>query len=261
MKRKLTTIFYADGARYSEQMEDDEHGTLARLKRARAIMGEAFARHEGRQLNTWGDAVIAEFASVVEAVRAAVAIQDAVAAENLALPPEKRMLFRIGINLGDVIVDGQDIYGDGVNVAARLESLAAPGGIVVSGTVHGFVRKQLAVAFEFAGDEPMTNGGDKVATYRVVMRNRNAPEEPPAKVPHDAFTRIGARIDRIRQWLLRQPRRVQGAAMMILFFFGLNVLFTGIAAPWFIFPSLPFAFFLWRHYRRSGGLAGNDVKW
>ena len=126
MKRKLTTIFCADVQSYSAMMAGDEAETLARLRRYRSIMGELFERHEGHKVNTWGDAVIAEFSSVVEAVRCAVEIQDAIGAENRDLPGNKQMWFRIGINLGDVMQDGGDLYGDGVNVAARLESLADP---------------------------------------------------------------------------------------------------------------------------------------
>lgn len=109
MRRKLTTIFYADGAGFSAQMAEDEAGTLSRLKRARDIMGEIFARHEGRQVNTWGDAVIAEFASVVGAVRAAVAIPDAIATANLDEPEGRRLAFRIGITLGDAMEDGGNL--------------------------------------------------------------------------------------------------------------------------------------------------------
>ena len=118
LKRKLTTIFCADVQSYSALMANDEADTLQRLQRYRAIMGELFERHDGRKVNTWGDAVIAEFSSVVEAVRCGVEIQDAIGAENRDLPKAKQMWFRIGINLGDVMQDGTDLYGDGVNVAS-----------------------------------------------------------------------------------------------------------------------------------------------
>ena len=124
---------FADAQGYSALMASNEAATLERLNRYRAIMSALFVRHEGRQVNTWGDAVITEFASVVEAVRCAVEIQDSLGAENRGLPKSQQMWFRIGINLGDVMVDGNDLYGDGVNVAQRLEALAEPGGILVSG--------------------------------------------------------------------------------------------------------------------------------
>lgn len=271
MKRKLTTILYADGAGYSDHIERDEQGTVLRLKRARGIMREIFAAHDGREVNSWGDAVIAEFPSVVEAVRAAVAIQDAIATENLSHPEEARMAFRIGINLGDVMVDGDNLLGDGVNVAARLESLAEPGGIVVSGNVHSLVHRQLAVGFDFAGDEVVKGHEDPVPSWRVVMPGRNAPAEaaaapapgprPAPGPPPDLFARVGRFIDRVRAWLRAQPRGVQRAAGLIAVFLTLNVLFTGIAAPWFIFPSAPFAFYIWRHYNRTRGQGRGDVKW
>ena len=115
-------------------------------------MNELFKRHDGRKVNTWGDAVIAEFSSVVEAVRCGVEIQDAIGAENRGLPFTKQMWFRIGINLGDVMQDGTDLYGDGVNVASRLELLADPGGIMVA-TVYDLTHKQLSFAYDFAGEQ------------------------------------------------------------------------------------------------------------
>ena len=176
MKRKLTTILFADAQGYSALMASDEAATLERLNRYRVIMAGLFARHEGRQVNTWGDAVIAEFSSVVEAIRCAVEIQDSLSAENRSLPKPKQMWFRIGINLGDVMVDNDNLYGDGVNVAQRLEALAEPGGIMVSGTVHSLAHKQLSLAFDFAGDQEIKNSEDRVPTYRVRMAGRNLPD-------------------------------------------------------------------------------------
>src|SRR4051812_9496487 len=126
-RRKLTTIFSADVQDYTRMMGADEEGTLATLKRYRDAMGRLIESYGGRVINTWGDGLIAEFPSVVEAVRAAIDIQNELAGLNAARPADGRMQFRIGINLGDVIVEGDDIYGDGVNIAARLQSSAAPG--------------------------------------------------------------------------------------------------------------------------------------
>ena len=173
MKRKLTTIFCADVQSYSALMAGDEAETLARLQRYRAIMGDLFERHEGRKVNTWGDAVIAEFASVVEAVRCAVEIQDAIGAENRDLPEAKQMWFRIGINLGDVMQDGDDLYGDGVNVAARLESLADPGGIMVSETVFNLTNRHLAFGYDFAGEQKVKGQDEPIPSYRVRMPGQN----------------------------------------------------------------------------------------
>jgi adenylate cyclase len=271
MKRKLTTIFFADGVRFGTLMAADEAGTLARLRRYREIMGAAFQKFDGRQVNTWGDAVIAEFPSVVESVRCAVEIQDAISAENRDLPEEKQMWFRIGINLGDVMVDGEDLYGDGVNVAARLESMAEPGGVMVSGTVYALAHKQLALAFDYVGEQTMKSLDEPVPSYRIRIGGANAEPAAPEGAAgdqarpapeEDAPTRTtaAARTGLVRvvrwaenalDWLGRQPTRIQGAAAMIAFFFAINLLFSGIATPWFIFPSFPFAFMIWRHYNRE----------
>jgi adenylate cyclase len=255
VKRKLTTIFYADGVGFSAGMEADEVGTLERLHRARAIMAEVFEARDGRQVNSWGDAVIAEFPSVVEAVRAAVEVQDALATENLAQPPGKRLAFRIGVNLGDVMIDGDNLYGDGVNLAERLQSLAQPGGVAVSDTVHSLVHKQLALSFDPLGEMRVKSLAEPVNAWAIAPRGRNAPDEPPPRLgdrlSEDAFTRAGTRIDAIRRWVMAQPRGVQRAAFMIGLFFAINLLFTGIATPWFLFPSIPFALYIWRHVRRT----------
>jgi adenylate cyclase len=180
MKRKLTTIFCADVQSYSALMASDEADTLARLQRYRSIMNELFERHEGRKVNTWGDAVIAEFGSVVEAVRCAVEIQDAIGAENRDLPAPRQMWFRIGINLGDVMQDGGDLYGDGVNVAARLESLADAGGIMVSETVFNLTNRHLAFGYDFAGEQKVKGQDEPISSYRVRMPGRNAEGEQDA---------------------------------------------------------------------------------
>ena len=165
--RKLTTVFAADVQGYSRLMEHDEEGTLATLKQYREAMGRLVAAHNGRVVNTWGDAVIAEFGSVVEAVRAAIDVQNELAQSNSARAEEARMFFRIGINLGDVIVDGDDIYGDGVNIAARLQSEAEPGGILISSTVYEQVRNKVAVSFDFLGDLAVKNIEERVPSYSV----------------------------------------------------------------------------------------------
>lgn len=211
MKRKLTTILFADAQGYSSLMAADEAATLERLNRSRAIMAGLFARHDGRRVNTWGDAVIAEFSSVVEAVRCAVEIQDALSGENRALPPARQMWFRIGVNLGDVMIDGDDLYGDGVNVAQRLESHAEPGGVMISGTVHSLVHKQLALAFDFAGEREVTGGNDRVPTYKVRRTDTNDEPEPavlaetdPATPRPSFFARTAAHLDVGWSWLREQ---------------------------------------------------------
>src|ERR1700674_1603155 len=143
MERKLTAILCADVFGYSRLMGDDEEATLRTLSSHRKLIDSLIERHRGRFVNSAGDSVLAEFASVVNAVQCAVEFQTTLKAENANIPPERRMEFRIGINLGDVIVDGEQIYGDGVNVAARLESLAEPGGICISRTVQENIRNKL----------------------------------------------------------------------------------------------------------------------
>ena len=261
MKRKLTTILFADAQGYSALMATDEAATLERLNRYRAIMASLFERHEGRQVNTWGDAVIAEFVSVVEAVRCAVEIQDSLSAENAGLPKPKQMWFRIGINLGDVMVDNDNLYGDGVNVAQRLEALAEPGGIMVSGTVHSLAHKQLSLAFDFAGEQEIKNSDDRVPSYRVRMAGRNTPEQAfearaersgeTATPTPSHFARTASGLEAVWAWLSHQPKRVRFAAGMIAFFFVVNVITDGLGNPWFIYPSAPFALFMFLSFRRE----------
>lgn len=181
-RRKLTTIFSADVQGYSRLMEADEEGTLATLRTHRDAMASLIEGHAGRVVNTWGDGLIAEFASVVEAVRAAVDVQSELAHRNEALPDQARMRFRIGINLGDVIEEGADIYGDGVNIAARLQASAPPGGIVISNTVYDQVRNKVAVGFEFLGQLSVKNIDQAVPSYVV----RIGVAEDDEKVPERA---------------------------------------------------------------------------
>ena len=268
VKRKLTTIFCADAQSYGRMMAHDEAGTLQRLQRYRARMDGCFSRRDGRKVNTWGDAVIGEFSSVVEAVRCAVEIQEAINAENRDLPDDEQMWFRIGINLGDVMEDNGDIYGDGVNMASRLESLAEPGSILVSESVYNFTHKQLAIGFDYAGLQTAKESEDPVKGYRVRVggNNRaNRSADAARTSPRPAFftdqaetaatrgpvRRLLRRAEQFLDWFPHQERKVRIYVSFIGFFLGVNILFTGIADPWFIFPSLPFVFLLWLHFRRK----------
>src|ERR687898_2650613 len=169
VKRRLTTVLCADVHGYSRLMEADEAGTLATLRRYRTAIAGLVERHDGRIVNTWGDAVIAEFASVVEAVQCAVEIQQEISNQESDPPHAHRMRFRIGINLGDVMVDGSDIYGDGVNIAARLQELAEPAGILISGPVYDQVHNKLSVGFDYLGPQQVKNVAAPVASYRVAL--------------------------------------------------------------------------------------------
>ncbi|HEV7317080.1 MAG TPA: adenylate/guanylate cyclase domain-containing protein [Ensifer sp.] len=166
-RRKLTTILSADVQDYTRLMRADEEGTLATLKRHRDAMGRLIEVHHGRVVNTWGDGLIAEFSSVVEALRAAIDVQNELAGCNAKCPVDEQMLFRIGINLGDVIAEGDDLYGDGVNVAARLQASAPAGGIVISNTVYDQVRNKVAVGFDFLGPLEVKNIDGGIPSYAV----------------------------------------------------------------------------------------------
>ena len=166
--RRLAAILAADVAGYSRLMGADEEGTLAELKAIRRELSDPKVKeHRGRIVKTTGDGLLIEFASVVDTVRCAVEVQRAMAERNAAIPSEKRIELRMGINLGDIIGDGRDIYGDGVNVAARLEALAEPGGICVSRVVRDQVRDKLAFAFEDMGDQQVKNITRPIRVHRI----------------------------------------------------------------------------------------------
>ena len=170
VERKLVAILAADVAGYSRLMGVDEEGTLAALKaHRRALIDPAIAEHRGRIVKTTGDGLLVAFSSVVDAMRCALAVQRAMAERNAAVPEDRRIVFRIGVNLGDVIIDEDDIYGDGVNVAARLEGLAEPGGICVSRVVRDQVRDKLDVEFADLGEQHVKNIARPVKVFSVVL--------------------------------------------------------------------------------------------
>lgn len=168
VRRKLTTIFCADVVGYSRMMGIDETGTLKRLKECRELIAAFIDRHRGRVVSWSGDAVLADFASVVEAVQCAVEIQRDLKARNDGKAEGERMEFRIGINLGDVMIEDHDIFGEGVNIAARLQSLAAPGGILISGSVHDQVKNKLSLGFNFMGHQTVKNIADQVPVFGIM---------------------------------------------------------------------------------------------
>ena len=167
VERKLAAIFAADIAEYSRLMGLDEVGTLRRLQAYRAILDPLISAHRGRIFNTAGDSVVADFASAVDAVECAVAVQDAIEKENENRPFGEQMRFRIGVHLGDVLVDGSNLFGDGVNIAARLQALAAPGGICLSGAVRDQIGTRLPVAFTALGEQRVKNIVQPVRAFRV----------------------------------------------------------------------------------------------
>jgi adenylate cyclase len=211
MDRKLAAILAADVVGYSALMERDEKGTFARLKRHRTEVFEpAIKRHHGRVFKRMGDGLLAEFGSAVDAVESAVAVQEEMARRNDGLPQPERIDLRIGVNLGDVIVEGKDLHGEGVNIAARLEQLADHGGVCVSGKVAKEVGKKLAFAFEPMGEHKVKNIAEPIAAYRV--RFIGAP------ATNDISPQAGRSR---RKW------QVIFAAVLIV------LLFAGGAAHWF----------------------------
>jgi adenylate cyclase len=202
--RKLAVILAADVVGYSRLMAADEEGTLVLLNARRQVNDQLIARHRGRIFGTAGDSVMAEFASAVEAVRCAAAIQQQNRQQNVDLPEPQRMLFRVGVNLGDVMVGGDDLFGDGVNVAARLEGMAQPGGICISSAVYDQIRNKVDLSFEDLGERSLKNIGYPVRVFGlrhdeaegpVAAPLRPAPAAPrPSALPSIAvlpFTNMG----------------------------------------------------------------------
>jgi len=171
-KRKLTAILSADAVEYSRLMGDDEEATVRTLTAYREVLSTLIQQHNGKVLDSPGDNLLAEFASVVDAVQCGVAVQKEIKARNDELPEDRRMQFRIGINLGDVIQEEDRIYGDGVNIAARLEGLAEPGGICISKTAFDQIESKLPYGYDFLGDQTVKNIAKPVGAYRVIMEPR-----------------------------------------------------------------------------------------
>jgi class 3 adenylate cyclase len=183
--RRLAAILAADAAGYSRLMGSDEEGTLERLKaHRRQLIDPKIGEHHGRIVKTTGDGLLVEFASVVDAVRCAAEVQRSMRDREPDLLDERRIRFRIGINLGDVIAEGDDIFGDGVNVAARLEALAEPGGICVSGMVHDQIRDKLPYRFADRGEQNVKNITRPVRVYALRLEDRSASSEPIATPRH-----------------------------------------------------------------------------
>jgi len=250
VKRRLTTVLCADVHGYSRLMGADEAGTLGALRRHRNAIAGLVERHDGRIVNSWGDAVIAEFASVVEAVQCAVEIQQEISNQESDPPHANQMRFRIGINLGDVMVDGSDIFGDGVNIAARLQELAEPGGIVVSASVYDQVHNKLSVGFDCLGKQEMKNvvpvisyqvtmGG--VGRHRFPVDKSATPQAGAVAASEAGAQRTRARYERsawtnsITDRLANLPRPIAATLTISGFLILINV-FTGLHRIWFHWP-------------------------
>src|SRR6266404_3793600 len=215
MERKLTAILAADFAGYTRLMGTDEDGTHAALRSHREAADRLIAAHHGRVFGSAGDSVVAEFASAVEAIQAAVEIQQEIARRNEAIPADKRLCFRIGLNIGDVMVDGDNLFGDGVNVAARVQALAKPGAICISRNLYNQVKNKVAFAFEDLGEHRVKNIVEPLTVYRVL-------------------TDSTAARSRVLPWLVEARRKrpvLTAVAVLLLCGFG--------AVTWYALPHEP----------------------
>jgi adenylate cyclase len=186
VERRLAAIFAADVAFYSRLVGLDEAGTLRLLASHREIMDRLIVEYGGRIANTAGDSVLAEFPSAVGAIQCAVAVQERLAETSRGLPKDRRLQFRIGVHVGDVVVRGGDLLGEGVNVAARLEGLAEPGGIAISSAAHGYVRKALPLVYADLGEQHVKNLDEPLHAYAVrpaVTRTPTLPSARPLPLP------------------------------------------------------------------------------
>jgi adenylate cyclase len=236
VERKLTTILCADVHGYSRLMEQDEAATLATLRTYRDAIDGLIARHRGRVVSTAGDSLLADFPSVVEAVQCAIEIQQELAGRNRSLPDARRMAFRIGINLGDVMLHDGDLYGEGVNVAARLEALAEPGGIWISRTVYDQVRNKLSVGFEDLGGQPVKNISEPVQAFRIRLNGGARDSQEPAIFPRPPS------VDQAEDqtWRIRRLRnRAIRAAFLIVLLAVINLV-TSPGYLWFLWAALYF---------------------
>ncbi|WP_119392152.1 2TM domain-containing protein [Taklimakanibacter lacteus] len=233
-ERKLTTILSADAVGYSRLMGQDEGGTFATLKAYRELTAERIAQHRGRVVNTAGDSILAEFPSVVRAVECAVETQRLIAERNAALSPDRQMWFRIGVNLGDVMVDGHDLFGDGVNVAARLQAMADPGGILISGTVFDHVKDKLSVSFDSLGAQAVKNMATQVPVYRVVLAHGGEVAQPSVPDPLPAAIAAPGEASGARLHRFYINSVIAGALIVLVF--AINM-FSG-GPHWFQWPAL-----------------------
>ena len=184
IKRKLTAILCADAKGYSRMMGEDEVGTFHTLSEYLEIMNTIIAAHRGRVFSSPGDAMLAQFASVVDAVECAVKIQEKIEAKNAGFPDDRKMWFRIGVNIGDVIEKGEQIYGDGVNISARIETLAQPGTVSISRTVYNHIQNKLDYGYEFQGEYQVKNIAKPLRVYKVLTASEHAGQligEPKAR--------------------------------------------------------------------------------
>ena len=256
VKRKLAAIFSADVKDYSRLMRDDETATIKTLNACREVMTKLICQHHGRVVDSPGDNLLAEFVSVVDGVQAAVAIQKELKVLNAKLTTNRKMEFRIGINLGDIIEEGERIYGDGVNIAARLEALSDPGGICISRTAYDQIEDKLPLGYEYLGEKTVKNIPKPIQAYRVLVE----PEESRKKPWTKGATEDPQRDKKIKETFIGKPdsRRNRSKVVfnnhmyiflgVIAFLFLINV-FTYSGDIWFHFPALAWGLILFIHWR------------
>ncbi len=257
IQRRLAAILSADAKDYSLLMRADEAATVKTLTAYLDAMITLIQQHHGRVVDSPGDNLMAEFASVVDAVQGAVAIQKELKARNALLPEGRKMEFRIGINLGDVIVEGNRIYGDGVNIASRLENLAEPGGICISKTAYDQIEDKLPFGYEYLGEKTVKNIPKPVAAYRVLLEPEDVhrtkmPDEKSEQI--EKLKQLGdifgearrSRRDRSRN---RFNRRLRTYIIVIGFLFIINLM-TYHGTWWFIWPALGWGILILRSWKR-----------
>lgn len=237
VQRKLTTILAADADGYSRVMEADEVGTLGALRAARSVFSRLIERHHGRIANTAGDGLIAEFPSVVEAVQCAIEVQ-----RELATDTQNGLRFRIGVHLGDVLIDGDDLLGEGVNLAARLQSMAEPGGILISQQVYDQVQKKLSVGFEYLGERQPKNFEESVGVYSVAPAGGGEPRSVrAAAAPPSAAERAGKQGKRPESWARLWGSAQRSAAILAI----LGIVDFATGDSWWVqWPALGMSIYL-----------------
>jgi class 3 adenylate cyclase len=262
-KRKLAAILSADVVAYSRLMREDEKATIQSLTAYREVMTKLIKQHHGRVVDTVGDNLLAEFASAVDAVQGAVAVQKEIKAGNAQLPENRKMIFRIGINLGDLVVEGDRIYGDGVNIAARLEALADPGGICISKTVHEQIEDKLPLGYEYLGEKTVKNIVKPIRAYRVLFdpgdettsvkraehESRSDRDEKIERRKEKTRTKSGDKDKSLAATLRFRDRNIFRKHLLIyagvIVFFAMINIFAWAGIVWFHWPALIWGLIQW----------------
>jgi class 3 adenylate cyclase len=257
-ERKLAAILSADVEGYSRLMDDDEEATVRTLTSYRTAISDLVEKFRGRVVDSPGDNILAEFKSVVDSVNCAVEIQRELSEQNEELPDNRKMQFRIGVNLGDVIEEEGRIYGDGVNIAARLEGIADPGGICISRTAFDQIEDKLPLGYEYLGEKSVKNSPKPIRAYKVVFdpsekkrgtlkRKHKRRDKKGKKRQHRESDKhaVGTRSKELNMNRFYQHRRIYAGVIILLFI--INIL-TWPGLFWFHWPALGWGLFLFIHW-------------